>query len=65
MSKNFFPFTLKRGDKVTWNDPDAGTCSRTGRIRKLKWVSYSGPDSVGNLTFDDGHFVQVLAKELS
>lgn len=52
---------LQPGDEVTWSDPDAGTCSRTGRISTIEVRS----DGFVRLTWADGADLECWARELS
>lgn len=63
-------FALHPGDEVTWNDPDAGLCSRTGIIAQIRWARDTREPAhvrslVGWLTYTDGHTIEILATELS
>jgi hypothetical protein len=55
------PYNLQYGDEVTWNDPDEGTCTRTGIISEIVWLDEETID----LTFQDGWTSQVRPEELS
>jgi hypothetical protein len=52
---------LHPGDEITWNDPDAGRCSRRGIIQNIEY----GEDDSAIITFTDGSVIGVFLKELS
>lgn len=52
---------LKPGDKVTWNDPDHGLCSRTLTIRDITYLR----GGVVQITDQFGGFVEAHLEELS
>jgi len=54
---------LHSGDEITWNDPDAGACSRSGTILEIEY-DQEGED-VAKITFTDGEYLEVLLEELS
>jgi hypothetical protein len=52
---------LHSGDEITWNDPDEGTCSRSGTILEIEYLD----EDVAKITFTDGEYLEVLLEELS
>jgi hypothetical protein len=53
---------IQAGDKVTWNDPDDGLCSRTGRIHS---ISYHEDEESAMITWENGDITEVMLSELS
>ena len=58
MNTDTKPF--KRGDRVTWNDPDGGTCSRTGRVTRIQYLK-----GIVFLTLDHQWTVEALPQEIT
>lgn len=51
---------LKKGDKITWSDPDNGICSKTGRIKN---INYKG--DIISVLWQDGSLTEMLGKEIT
>ena len=60
-TKKIFPYNLKPGDRVFWNDPDNGICSKYLFIARIEWKN----NGIGSIALSDGNFIEVLANELS
>lgn len=54
-------FEIHPGDEVTWNDPDNGTCSRTGVVESVEFHE----NGIVELTMNDGWTVEAFVHELS
>lgn len=50
---------LRKGDTVTWIDPDDDVCTYTGVIKRLHFHG-----EIITITFEDDHVVGCLAHEL-
>jgi len=61
-----FPWSLAPGDKVRWNDPDDGKCSRHLTIETITFCGQGdGGDCMVKITGKDGSYLECFAKELS
>jgi hypothetical protein len=61
LRKNDWRRKLQRGDEVTWNDPDEGLCTRTGKVLTIEYLE----DDCAKLTMEDGWHSEVRLQELS
>ena len=52
---------FNKGDEVTWNDPDEGSCSVTGIIKNIQRKA----DGVVLLSLKNGWSSEVFFRELS
>ena len=52
---------LHSGDEVTWNDPDDGLCTRTGKISAIEYL----PENTASIIWMDGSLTEVYLSELS
>jgi hypothetical protein len=59
---------LKPGDRVFWNDPDEGACSREYKIKRIAFQLEPGEevcgDEIVSIEDEDGSFLECLACEL-
>jgi len=55
---------LRPGDKVYWNDPDNGTCSRYLTIKSINVYQDNGLDTTVSIMEPDGDVVVCFLKEL-
>lgn len=52
---------LRKGDEITWNDPDDGICSRTGIIGAIEYPS----EGIARVTWQDGGTTEMKISEIS
>ena len=52
---------LQAGDEVTWNDPNAGSSTRTGVLSHIVFLT----ENVAEITMTDNWSIQVYLSELS
>jgi hypothetical protein len=65
-SGNAFPWNLRGGDEVYWNDPDDGQCSRFIVIRTVEYIGPKGDlDSIIRIVGADMDVLECFAGELS
>lgn len=59
---------LKPGDRVFWNDPDDGACSREYKIKRIKYRLEPGErpcgDEIVSIEDEDGSCLECFASEL-
>lgn len=62
-----FPYNLRAGDEVRWNDPDGGICSRTDRIQLIQYEECEVGElpETATITWPDGSCVECFLTELS
>lgn len=61
LAKSDWRRKLHNGDEVTWNDPDRGLCTRTGKISSIRYLE----DDTAVITWQDGGETGVFLRELS
>jgi len=61
----YFPWCVRPGDKVYWNDPDGG-CSRPYTIKTIEYYGLVGDtDCIFHISEPDGSELECYARELS
>lgn len=61
MTVQYIRDNIFEGDEVTWNDPDEGTCTRTGILSDIEYIG----GETFRIVFEDGWETEVYAEELS